>query len=133
MPASHQSQAVTAHTDLASTIMDLAGKGLTNSDGIPIPLTVDAEAKSKQEHVTIEFWGLAIPEGSMGWYGDANMSDPGVGFGIPGNAVGNNTYKAIRVIGENYNLYYSVWCTNEKELYDLKVTWTSVSRHEVKS
>lgn len=31
----------------------------------------------------------------------------------------NNTYKALRVIGENYNLYYSVWCTNEHELYDL--------------
>jgi N-acetylglucosamine-6-sulfatase len=33
----------------------------------------------------------------------------------------NNTYKALRVIGENYNLYYSVWCTNEHELYDLSV------------
>ncbi len=32
----------------------------------------------------------------------------------------NNTYKALRLIGKNYNLYYSVWCTNEHELYDLK-------------
>ena len=31
----------------------------------------------------------------------------------------NNTYTALRVIGQNYNLYYSVWCTNEHELYDL--------------
>ena len=31
----------------------------------------------------------------------------------------NNTYKALRVIGDTYNLYYSVWCTNEHELYDL--------------
>ena len=23
------------------------------------------------------------------------------------------------MIGRNYNLYYSVWCTNEHELYDL--------------
>ena len=33
----------------------------------------------------------------------------------------NNTYKALRIIGDDYNLYYSVWCTNEHELYDLKV------------
>tara|TARA_R110002003_G_scaffold48_30_gene4203 strand:- start:7257 stop:7418 length:162 start_codon:yes stop_codon:yes gene_type:complete len=33
----------------------------------------------------------------------------------------NNTYKALRVIGEDYDLYYSVWCTNEHELYNLKV------------
>jgi N-acetylglucosamine-6-sulfatase len=33
----------------------------------------------------------------------------------------NNTYKALRVIGQNYNLYYSVWCTNEHELYDMTV------------
>lgn len=33
----------------------------------------------------------------------------------------NNTYKALRLIGEGYNLYYSVWCSNEHELYDLKV------------
>lgn len=31
----------------------------------------------------------------------------------------NNTYKALRVIGQTYNLSYSVWCTNEHELYDL--------------
>lgn len=33
----------------------------------------------------------------------------------------NNTYKAVRVISADYNLYYSVWCTNEHELYDLTV------------
>lgn len=33
----------------------------------------------------------------------------------------NNTYKALRVVGLNYSLYYSVWCTNEHELYDLTV------------
>ncbi|UPL03531.1 hypothetical protein LCI18_014465 [Fusarium solani-melongenae] len=101
VPAGHISQAVTAHTDLASTIMGLAGQALPDTDGTPIPLSIDAEAGSKQEHVTIEYWGLAIPEGVFGWYD-------------------KNTYKAIRVIGESYNIYYSVWCTNEKEFYDLK-------------
>ncbi|KAH7235071.1 alkaline-phosphatase-like protein [Fusarium solani] len=119
VPAGHISQAVTAHTDLASTIMSLAGRALPDTDGTPIPLSIDAEAESKQEHVTIEYWGLAIPEGVFGWYGENNMSDPG--YGAPGHAADKNTYKAIRVIGESYNIYYSVWCTNEKEFYDLKV------------
>jgi hypothetical protein len=33
----------------------------------------------------------------------------------------NNTYKALRIISEHYNFHYAVWCTNEHELYDLKV------------
>ena len=32
----------------------------------------------------------------------------------------NNTYKSVRLLGEGYNLYYSVWCNNEHELYDLQ-------------
>lgn len=39
------------------------------------------------------------------------------GFRIP-----NNTYKSVRILGEDYNLYYSVWCNNEHELYDLSVS-----------
>lgn len=34
----------------------------------------------------------------------------------------NNTYKSVRLLGEGYNLYYSVWCNNEHELYDLLVS-----------
>lgn len=33
----------------------------------------------------------------------------------------NNTYKALRVLSADYDLYYSVWCSNEHELYDLTV------------
>jgi hypothetical protein len=36
--------------------------------------------------------------------------------------VANNTYKSVRLLGEGYNLYYSVWCNNEHELYDLSVS-----------
>lgn len=99
--------------------MELAGSPLTSSDGTPIPLSHEADVLSQQEHVTIEYWGLAIPEGLLGWYGDNNMSDPG--YQAPAHAAANNTYKAIRVIAEGYNIYYSVWCTNEREFYDLKV------------
>ena len=34
----------------------------------------------------------------------------------------NNTYKSLRVIGDGYDLYYSVWCNNEHELYDMSVS-----------
>lgn len=33
----------------------------------------------------------------------------------------NNTYKAVRVVGEDYSLYYSVWCDGDHELYDMAV------------
>lgn len=36
----------------------------------------------------------------------------------------NNTYKSVRLLGDGYNLYYSVWCNNEHELYDLSVGQT---------
>jgi hypothetical protein len=37
--------------------------------------------------------------------------------------ISNNTYKSVRLLGEGYNLYYSVWCNNEHELYDLSVSF----------
>lgn len=33
----------------------------------------------------------------------------------------NDTYKAIRVMGNGYDLMYTTWCTNEHELYDMTV------------
>lgn len=42
------------------------------------------------------------------------------------NIVGNNTYKALRLVSKYYNLYYSVWCNNEHELYDLNVSFSVV-------
>ena len=34
-------------------------------------------------------------------------------------ASNQNTYKSVRLIGQGYNLLYTVWCTGEKEYYDL--------------
>lgn len=101
--------------------MELVGSPLVGdeTDGTPIPLSLKDDAESKQEHVTIEYWGLAIPEGEYGYYGDVPIDDPSIN--LPPRSIGNNTYKAVRVISENYNFYYAVWCTNEAELYDLKV------------
>ena len=36
----------------------------------------------------------------------------------------NNTYKSARILSPEYNLYYSVWCNNDHELYDLSVCVT---------
>ena len=32
----------------------------------------------------------------------------------------NNTYKSLRVISEKYDLTYTVWCSNEHELYEMQ-------------
>ena len=100
---------VTSHTDLAPTIFSLIGaEQRADFDGAAIPVTETAlsEAKSKRhEHVNVEYWGFALTEGD---YEKA--------------VYWNNTYKALRILGKGYNLYYSVWCNNEHELYDLDVS-----------
>ncbi len=110
IPENEVTEAITAHIDLSPTILKLAGaKPRPDFDGSPVPLTkseLQDAISSRQEHVTVEFWGIAAFEG--GDFDDTRL-------------ILNNTYKAIRVIGKEYNLYYSVWCTNEHELYDLIV------------
>ncbi|KIW77304.1 hypothetical protein Z517_09750 [Fonsecaea pedrosoi CBS 271.37] len=102
------SDLVTSHTDLAPTFLSLAGGQIRSDfDGSIIPLTAnqldDDSVDTRGEHVNIEYWGFALAEGK---YGSAMYW--------------NNTYKGLRVIGTNYNLYYSVWCSGEHELYDLR-------------
>ncbi|CAK7232387.1 hypothetical protein SBRCBS47491_008252 [Sporothrix bragantina] len=128
-----KSHAVTAHTDLAPTFLNLASGAsfggddivlsdapdavphLKDLDGGVIPLhSADVVSASKKtEHVGIEFWGNAAGEGKYGFSGDWGHINGSV------NGYVNNTYKGLRLIGEGYNLYYSVWCTNEHELYDV--------------
>jgi N-acetylglucosamine-6-sulfatase len=59
---------VTAHIDLAPTILKLAGGDWKRDDldGSPIPLdekSIARERHTRQEHVNVEFWGRGIPEG----------------------------------------------------------------------
>ncbi|KAI0514418.1 alkaline-phosphatase-like protein [Xylaria bambusicola] len=99
---------VTSHTDLAPTFLELLGIPLRDDfDGRPIPLTAEGLKRpenSRREHVNVEFWGGAIGEG---------IYEPQV---HP-----NHTYKAVRLSSPEYSLYYSVWCNNEHELYDMTV------------
>jgi hypothetical protein len=66
----------------------------------------------KSEHVNIEFWGNYLVEGNT-FFGQSSFV--------------NNTYKTVRVVGEEYDLAYTVWCTNEHELYDMTVCSLSLS------
>ncbi|KAK0724685.1 alkaline-phosphatase-like protein [Lasiosphaeris hirsuta] len=102
---------VTTHVDLAPTILNLAGApARADFDGEAIPLRekeIAAAATTRHEHVTVEYWGFAASEGKLFGKDEKRL-------------ILNNTYKALRIIGEDYNFYYSVWCTNDHELYDLK-------------
>ena len=57
------------------------------------------------EHASIEHWGTA------GMDEDHQYPE------APGSK--NTTYKALRIMGNGYNYYYSVWCSNQHELYDM--------------
>ena len=96
----------TTHTDIVPTLFKLAGiPQLKQFDGTPMPISVQDQAKAKTEHVNIELWGANIGEGEMR---------------IPVPTL-LNTYKALRIVAEEYEFTYIVWCTNEHELYDMKV------------
>ena len=94
-----------SHTDLAPTFFKMMGiPARTEFDGGAIPYTLaDIHARSgKSEHVQVEFWGTqAAGEGKFG----------------PSIPPANNTYKAMRVFGEGYSVFYSVWCHGDHELY----------------
>ncbi|KAI1377251.1 putative arylsulfatase [Hypoxylon crocopeplum] len=101
---------VTTHADLAPTFFDLLGIAPREDfDGAAIPVTKTGieevkDAGERREHAGIEYWGFAMGEGIYNR-----------------NPLEHNTYKALRLSGPGYNLYYSVWCNNEHELYDMDV------------
>lgn len=103
---------VTTHTDLAPTFLTLAGGKLRDDfDGSAIDVHASSQQDSittkpnpRSEHVNVEYWGFALSEGEY----DARL-------------MWNNTYKALRLLGDDYNFYYSVWCSGEHQLYDLNV------------
>jgi N-acetylglucosamine-6-sulfatase len=123
VPVRHTTHLVTSHTDLAATFLKIAGAPERHDlDGDAIPLTsagiIEAEVgvgvgigdvvgsrrRVRQEHVSVEMWGIIMSEGKFG-----------------NELHHNHTYKTLRVKGEGYDLRYTVWCGGERELYDLEV------------
>ena len=98
----------TSHTDLVPTFFSLAGIPLREDfDGEPMLITEDQESSSQRssEHVNVEFWGEGLFEGTFRPSGEPEPL--------------NNTYKTVRVIGDDYDISYTVWCNNEHQFYDL--------------
>lgn len=102
----------TSHSDLAPTILKLAG--LSTSDHALDGLSIEVEDtyEPRAEHVQVEFWGGASAESKL-----SVSSDPNGSAGV----YPLNTYKALRVESDESKWFYSVWCTDEYELYDMKV------------
>ncbi|KAG0857018.1 hypothetical protein G6F16_004238 [Rhizopus arrhizus] len=109
VPEGKKSDRVSAHHDLAPTFLALAGAPIPRwVDGGVMPLT-NALARHPQpvskESFAVEYWTPhALDEI----------------FTRPQPVPGPNIYKTIRVIAEEYDYMYAVWCTGEHELYDLK-------------
>ncbi|KAI9369166.1 Six-hairpin glycosidase-like protein [Aspergillus egyptiacus] len=108
IPAGETKTQVTTHIDFAPTIFELLGLPLREDfDGTPMRIAKNSAAVP-HEHVTVEYWGVAVLEGIY-----ANIA-PDNGYRMP-----NTTYKSVRIVSETHNLFYAVWCNNDHELYDL--------------
>ncbi|KAI8883715.1 Arylsulphatase, partial [Backusella circina FSU 941] len=109
VPKGQTSDVVSSHHDIAPTLLALAkGDEFIPSwvDGGVIPLTPELENHPKpvsKESFTVEFWSWR----NLAEYPNTEMNGP-------------NTYKTLRIISNDYNYMYAVWCTGEHEFYDLK-------------
>lgn len=106
IPKGKVSGDVSSHTDITPSILHWAGASSSiELDGTPIKIgPPQGNDTGSREHVAIEYWG--------------NIAD---GEEADRQHV-INTYKATRVIGPGYNLFYSVWCDGSHEVYDMLVS-----------
>ncbi|GAA6007187.1 hypothetical protein JCM10207_001537 [Rhodosporidiobolus poonsookiae] len=106
------SSSVYSLADLGATILHLAGAQADyEHDGAIVPLTnelrehVEADGGAKA-FTMVEYWVEGVGEGKYG----------------SGIVLTNQTYRAIRVVeGDDINYSYAVWCTGEREIYNLRV------------
>lgn len=119
VPRGRTYHGATTHTDIVPTLFELASIPLHDDfDGEPIPIKAKTQQYTplKSEHVNVEFWGTALFEGIHTPFGDGLLPAP-IASGFNG---GNNTFKLLRIVADDYSLAYGVRCTNEHELYDMK-------------
>ncbi|KAI9021379.1 alkaline-phosphatase-like protein [Hyaloraphidium curvatum] len=96
----HVSHDFGSHTDVAATILDLAGVPLPEDyDGRPID--VHGTGKERGETLAVEYWAMALDE-------ESNVIEY------------NASFKAIRLLSTSHSYYYAVHCLGGRELYDLR-------------
>ncbi|GAA5836637.1 hypothetical protein JCM9279_000451 [Rhodotorula babjevae] len=103
------SSSVYTLADLGATILHLAGAQADyEHDGALVPLTASLrdhiERVDGAKHVSLsEYWVEGIAEGKYG----------------SGVVKTNQTYRALRVVEGEIDYSYAVWCTGEREIYDM--------------
>lgn len=70
------------------------------------------------DHHLSEFWVAGGGEGKFASTPKFTIPTP---FVSNGNYP-NNTYRVLRVIEQDHDWAYTVWCTGERELYNMKVS-----------
>ncbi|PSR75411.1 alkaline-phosphatase-like protein [Coniella lustricola] len=108
------------HLDLAPTFLSIAGLNASSAAWPPFfdgrslldqwqaPLVNNATGAghgNSREALNIEYWGLVGIEAPSG---------PELG-----GSYYNNTYKTIRIVGDEQNWAYAVWCNGQTELYNI--------------
>ena len=100
-----QSAIYNSHTDMSPTILQMLNvPSRGDFDGAPLAYTAqDLSSSTKNELVNVEFWS----------------SSKHAPAGLKASTYYNNTYKALRLMSGKESLFYSTWCTGEREFYDM--------------
>ncbi|KAK3716550.1 hypothetical protein LTR37_006446 [Vermiconidia calcicola] len=109
VPHGVTSKVASHHTNMAPTILKMLGVPMRpDFDGEPVDYTKATIDNTKpSEHVSVEFWDDGF--GPNGYRGVDSSK-----------FYYNNTYKALRFWAGDYSFFYSVWCDNTREFYDMK-------------
>jgi hypothetical protein len=118
IPHATDSEASYGIVDLSRTILDIAGaKADYDDDGVRIDLHQGDLKEGDARHALTEYWVLGVEEGIYSGPWRTNNSAWSEGQLTP-------AYRTIRVSdtvhGRKTSYSYSVWCTGERELYDLE-------------
>jgi hypothetical protein len=99
------------HIDIAPTLLEFSKlpteKWPVFLDGRPLQPYWESETPDihpPPETINIEYWGSGIAETYLTPYTRLDTSQ--------------NSYKTVRIVGQDYGYMYSHWCTGETELYD---------------
>jgi N-acetylglucosamine-6-sulfatase len=119
VPKGATSKLPAAHLDLAPTFLDIAGlaedqwpvfldgRSLLDQWHNPNQQGANYGNGSAKEILNVEFWG------------PCHFEAP------PFQTFPKNSYKTLRIVGENESWLFSKWCTNEMELYNTNVRFPS--------